>query len=347
MKLLVFILAFLTFGAYAGTCTSVSRTNASSNTVLTSSKYNTDLNTLYSAHNAYDGGCITSGTIEADALLATDFPEIGTDAIRKGVVDGCKITRKDADEIYVQGCKIAINGVFTVSTGLTTVAMGCTGCTTETTSTMFYVYVTDSSTTTTLDVTIRGNQPQFDGTLGGSPNYRVIGRFYNDSAGDIDELSITPWIKNQFAHVISDWVSFTPTGDFTTNSTYTGYYRRNGTNLEARQKITFTGASNSAYFSFDLPLTYTIVSENASAPTGFKGTGVGVGGGLVWDNSATTTFAMAAIVQDATQVHFPLVNATGTYIYNDFSNATYQNLDFFLGQYSVPVEAFGGIGTLY
>jgi hypothetical protein len=60
---------FLSFRLEAGTCTADSRTNVSANSVLTSTKYNTDLNTVYNRLNGnLDGGCITDDTVEAGAL---------------------------------------------------------------------------------------------------------------------------------------------------------------------------------------------------------------------------------------------------------------------------------------
>lgn len=45
---------------------------------------------------------------------------------------------------------------------------------------------------------------------------------------------------------VSEWVSFTPTGTWTTNTTYTGFYRRVGDSVEVQVSLSLSGAPNSA-----------------------------------------------------------------------------------------------------
>lgn len=52
---------------------------------------------------------------------------------------------------------------------------------------------------------------------------------------------------------ITDWHDFTPTGAWTTNTTYTGKKRRVGDSLEFEINIDFTGAPNSATLTINLP----------------------------------------------------------------------------------------------
>lgn len=54
------------------------------------------------------------------------------------------------------------------------------------------------------------------------------------------------------------WISFTPTGAFTTNTTYTGFYRRVGDSLEMIVKMAFAGAPNSVSSTINLPTGLTI-----------------------------------------------------------------------------------------
>lgn len=56
----------------------------------------------------------------------------------------------------------------------------------------------------------------------------------------------------------SDWTSYTPTGTFTTNTTYTGKWRRVGDTMEVKANLAFAGAPNSASLSIALPSGYTI-----------------------------------------------------------------------------------------
>lgn len=51
----------------------------------------------------------------------------------------------------------------------------------------------------------------------------------------------------------TDWVSFTPTGSWTANTTYTGRWRRDGDNFIAQIWIVLTGAPTATNLNIDLP----------------------------------------------------------------------------------------------
>ena len=65
IKLITLLFFFIvTLSESFATCSSpISRTNNSANTVLTSTKYNTDLNTVYTKVNDLDGDCISDSSI--------------------------------------------------------------------------------------------------------------------------------------------------------------------------------------------------------------------------------------------------------------------------------------------
>ena len=52
---------------------------------------------------------------------------------------------------------------------------------------------------------------------------------------------------------VSDWVAFTPTGSWTTNVTYTGFWRRNGDKLECKIKVFCSGAPDNTGLILNLP----------------------------------------------------------------------------------------------
>lgn len=70
MKNIVLIIA-LTFTSHAiAVCSSpISRTNNSANAVLTSTKYNADVNAVYTRANELPGDCVTTGTITTTQIL--------------------------------------------------------------------------------------------------------------------------------------------------------------------------------------------------------------------------------------------------------------------------------------
>lgn len=164
--------------AFGSTCSSISRSNAAANSILTSTQYNNDLNTVYNASNAFDGGCVTVGTLEYDALNTTQFA-----AVLNGVKEGCKVTVSDTNTLSVDKCMIAVNGLFVRTTVATTVTWGCTSCSAEAASTQYYLYVKTGSTGSTLNLLISTVAPTGDG-YDASSN-RVIGRFFNNSSSNI------------------------------------------------------------------------------------------------------------------------------------------------------------------
>lgn len=72
--ILLFVLSLFAMDASAVCSSQISRTNSSALSVLTASKYNTDLNTVYSRVNELPGDCIASGSVTttqiADGTIA-------------------------------------------------------------------------------------------------------------------------------------------------------------------------------------------------------------------------------------------------------------------------------------
>lgn len=189
---LFFILIFLSFETYGGTCTTISRTNNAAGTELTSAKYNLDHNTAYAAINSADGGCLAVGTVEADALNTTDFA-----VLLNGMSEGCKVTASDSNTISIGSCRASVNGAFVRTTTATTATWGCTGCSSEVGSTSYYVYIKTGSSGSTLTPLISTTAPNSDG-YDGSGN-KVLAKFRNDGNSDIETTNIGQWVKNKIS----------------------------------------------------------------------------------------------------------------------------------------------------
>lgn len=101
-NILILIVSFLSLEAFA-TCTSpISRTNNGTNAVLTSTKYNADLNTAYNKINALPGDCITDETISGAKLIATTVTasKLASDSVTTvKILDGSVTTAKLATGI--------------------------------------------------------------------------------------------------------------------------------------------------------------------------------------------------------------------------------------------------------
>ena len=196
MKNFIVLLAFILISTVkAGTCTSISRTNSASLSVLTSSKYNSDLNTSYTFLNNYDAGCIAAGSLESDALNTTQFAPL-----LKGIHQGCKLLYSNASTVQIDKCLSSVNGNFIATTSATNASFGCAGCSSEVASTSYYVYIQTGSSGTTLTPLILTTAPNNDG-YDNSGN-KVIGSFRNNGSSNIEITSIKQWHDNEIgAHV--------------------------------------------------------------------------------------------------------------------------------------------------
>jgi hypothetical protein len=183
----IFLLALFTIFELRAACTTISRTNSGANTVLTSTKYNTDLNTVYAAVNSIDGECIQDDSIGAAALNPTDFA-----FLNKGIHQGCKLSKSNDSTISVDRCHLSVGGNFVSTSSATTQSFGCSGCSAEVANTLYYAYAKSTSTGSTLDLLISTSAPNADGFNGS--NDKVIGSFVNDSSGNIDAYAINPWV---------------------------------------------------------------------------------------------------------------------------------------------------------
>jgi hypothetical protein len=61
---------------------------------------------------------------------------------------------------------------------------------------------------------------------------------------------ITPTTTTQGYNSMTDWVSYTPTGSFTTNTTYGGVWKQVGDNIECKITLGFSGAPNAVNLTF-------------------------------------------------------------------------------------------------
>lgn len=193
MKILSLLFSFLiSFNLLAGTCTGVTYTASAANSVLTSTKYNTDNSTVYNFVNAYDAGCVTSGTLEYDALSASST--VGFAVPLSAIFDGCKVTKVTAATLKIGNCSASINNRWVKTATDTTVAWANLDTGAEATNTYYYVYIDSTSAGTTLTPVISATAPGTDGLNGAD---RVIARFYNNPAGDIID-TVSQWHVNEF-----------------------------------------------------------------------------------------------------------------------------------------------------
>lgn len=282
MRNFLILLFFTLFGyrAYSACSSPISRINASSNSVLTSSQYNTDLNTVYTHTNDLDGDCITAGTLPQSALESSF-----TANIADGLKKGCKVSYSNASTVSVSACVLGVDGEIVNKSTATTVTWGDNSGSSETANTVYYVYALDGSSGSTLNLSIRTTVPNEFGEDGS--NNVVLGRLFNGAGSDIDQYSIDQWNNNEFRPQNTGWIDG---GTITIGATTTAptkgstlvrdkiFYKRDGANMIVSFSYEQTGttgaAAGSGDYLFSIPGGYVV---NADNPHDIDGTAYGSG----------------------------------------------------------------------
>jgi len=130
------------------------------------------------------------------------------------------------------------------------------------------------------------------------------------------EHVVTPAKSN-----MTDWISFTPTGAFTTNTTYTGRYRRVGQDMEIEYMLEFSGAPNNVACTIDMPSGF-VMDDSVLLDPSIEYTKV-LGTVGIYDSSAaglTKSGSLNYLTNTSFDVHTDVANAT--YLYAQSLNIT-------------------------
>jgi hypothetical protein len=116
-------------------------------------------------------------------------------------------------------------------------------------------------------------------------------------------------------------VAFTPTGNFTTNTTYTGLWRRRGDCMEVQVRLAFAGVPNTTTLVVNMPTGYTIDTAKLLSLTGAINS---IGFGNVLD-SGTTELPLVVRYSSTTAVAgFSYRNGGGAGAVYDIQNSVTQ-----------------------
>ena len=150
-------------------------------------------------------------------------------------------------------------------------------------------------------------------TASNSTSYRLIFHVGSTSSSaytvKFDNISSSP-STYVFGTPITDWQSFTPTGSWSTNTTYTGKRRRVGDSMELDVSLTLAGAPTAAGLTVNMPSGYTIDTTKISATTGGSTPILGVA--TSWD-SGTTIYQGYVTYNSTTSVIVYANGASSTY----------------------------------
>jgi hypothetical protein len=120
---------------------------------------------------------------------------------------------------------------------------------------------------------------------------------FNPMTGEFDQVFVG----------VSDWVSFAPSGTFT-NTTYAGFWRREGDSMRVRITGSLTGTPGAADLFFTVPESKTIDTTKISSTAGLQI--VGIAKAL---DSGTGTFTGMVRYQTTTTVSVQGNNIAATW----------------------------------
>lgn len=185
---------------------------------------------------------------------------------------------------------------------------------------LIYVYdVTNSRLIEVIDRDLNANaQGSFSGIFQASPDstsYRLIFHISSTSALDytvkIDNVIVGPKAPAVKGAIVTDWEDFTPTGTWVSgNETYTGNYRRVGSDIEVQYKILLTGAPTNAELDLNLPSGLVIDTDKLKRSAG---TSTEVGSGKLLDGGSTI-YDATVVYASTTSVRVRVPNVGGTYL---------------------------------
>lgn len=173
-------------------------------------------------------------------------------------------------------------------------------------------------------------------TASNSTSYRLIFHVATTSASaytvQFDSVTVAPSTYT-YGTPITDWQSFTPTGSWVANSTYTGQWRKVGSDMEVQAQVALSGAPTAASLTVNIPSGYTIDTSrlvNSSAIQGsFLGTASGKSAGSFnqWLVRYSSTTAVGLYYQSSVaNANMTAIDAThpGTFASGDNVNLIFK-----------------------
>lgn len=260
MKLiLLFVFSFLTFETWAACSSPISRTNNSPNTVLTSTKYNSDLNTVYTHTNDLNGDCLTDGTVDTLQLAdeSVTKAKLATGAVAKLQVSSYNTTANagaNDDVILLSGASFTLT---------LPVATGNSGK-------VYEIYHNGTSLTQVYTLQTTGGET-IGGIAGGSYALYTNGeklKIVSDGSNwqILDHKTESDWVSAGLITITATTTA--PTKG--TTSTDVIYWRRSGrfAEIDLQYSQTVAGTAGSGDYLFALPTGMTFDATFAPVETG-------------------------------------------------------------------------------
>lgn len=163
----------------------------------------------------------------------------------------------------------------------------------------------------------------------------------------VSDVVVGPGIQPQGV-VISEWQSYTPTGAWTANCTYTGRWRRVGQNMEVQARVVATGGPTptNTELTIQIPTGYTI--DESATPVSGTVNDRPCGVGVVWDDGTRVYPAVVHAVSSAGALKVRVQDtggSSGGAVEHD-NPITFASGDSVAIQASVPISEWAGSGTV-
>jgi len=186
-------------------------------------------------------------------------------------------------------------------------------------------------------------QIQWD-SASNSTSYRLIFHWAVTTATAVnlffDNFIVGPGIVSQgFAG--GDWETWTPTGSWVSNATYTGKRRRNGPNMVYEVNIALSGAPTAVDLFITLP-TEDVIDTAAIPNANAHATVLGV---CRQYDASTATYVGHAVYRNTTTVYLTSGSASNLGICNAVIPFTFGAGDFVTATFEVPITRFSGNGV--
>lgn len=277
-----------------------------------------------------------SGTRPTDGTGGS--PTVTTSVTTSSPLDGTKsyLLTKPASNVQGQGWAVPfsvdlayrakslkISADFIVNSG--TFVAGSNGSSPTDGDVIWYIYdVTNSQLIEPSNIKMFSNSSslsdKFEATFQSSAtgsSYRLIAHVASTSALafelKVDNVTVSPQTY-VYGTPVTDWVSFTPTGSWSTNTTYSGFWRRVGDSIEVAYNLLLSGAPTAAPLTVNLPTGLSIdVSKIAG---GVNGSVVFPSGGIARDNGSID-YPIRAGFNSITSLAVYVANSSSTYDSNN------------------------------
>lgn len=182
-------------------------------------------------------------------------------------------------------------------------------------------------------------------TTNTSDNYRLCIHIATTNAAAYDMFLDSIHIGNQNSvpgAILSDWTTWTPTGTWSTNSTYTGRWRRVGDSMEMQVSIALAGAPNATDLSINLPSGYTIDTARLPTSTANRGS-FGV---VNVDDSGVRRYIGGVIYASTTAVALSHSESGNSGIINATNPTTFGTSDSVSIMFKVPILNWAATASL-